>query len=461
MLHLFRLLLPYVLVLFFAYKGTKEPLYFLGIPFLMFMSDSLFFNKAKLFHNPGSLDDQLIFIWLIVLWIFAKIIDKNPSNNLRNSQFYLPDICIAILIIITIIDFLVIVLTYPIITNVVREFFTDISLFVSYFIIKNWTSSNKVEVIKGFLYYIVIVNTIAALLYVLQQGLHFNIYPVEEDSMSEIFRGEEVIRNFYFMPQFLFFSITYILIFTKKYSIIPISILVVNLLAIFISYTRSYVIEAGFIFILFIVLTSLKKRKFSILFKNILLYGLLLIIGVFTLSKFFPSNTQYLMHRFSDFTQSSAERGEQNDLNFRFTNTAEVISKIGQNKKILGMGPITEAQSSKVVDMRATTADMVWTGVIFRWGIAGLVLFILIYIFAGFKAFQLFMSTEGVLSDLSLLFFIYILSQIIESFVSWTFLSGHGITTGLWYFALLSTLSKFKTSTVAVDKMHIYQPYTN
>jgi hypothetical protein len=436
----------------FAYKGTKEPLYFLGIPFLMFMSDSLFFNKAKIFHIPGSLDDQLLFLWLIALWLFSKIIDKNPPNKrIGNSKSFLPDFCIVVLIIITIIDFLLIVINYPILTNVVHEFFTDISLFVGYFIIKNWVSSNKPEVIRDFLYCIVVANSIAAILYILNQGLHFNIYPSDE-SMSEIFQGEEVTRNFFFMPQFLFFSVTYIVVFTKKYSIISMGLLIVNLLAIFISYTRSSVIIAVLIFLLFLTFTSLKKRKFSTLLKNIILYSILSIIGVFILSKFFPLNTEYLMHRFSDLTQSSASRGEPNDLAFRFTNTEEVISKIDRNKKTLGMGPITKAQSAQVPNMEQTTSDMVWTGVIFRWGILGMILFGLIYIFSTFNAFRFFMTTEGILSDLGLLFLIYIISQIVESFVSWTFLSGHGWATGLWYFAMLYALIGFNKKEILVNE---------
>lgn len=55
------------------------------------------------------------------------------------------------------------------------------------------------------------------------------------------------------------------------------------------------------------------------------------------------------------------------------------------------------------------------------------------------------MKSEGVISDLALMFLLFIISQIIESFVSWTFMSGHGYATGLWYFAMLSALIGFDT----------------
>jgi hypothetical protein len=104
------------------------------------------------------------------------------------------------------------------------------------------------------------------------------------------------------------------------------------------------------------------------------------------------------------------------------------------------MGSVTESQISWVPEMDLATSDMVWTGVIFRWGFFGLFLFILLYIFSLTKAFFFYLKSNGVLSDLALMFILFIFSQIIEGFVSWTFLSAHGFTTGLWYFAMLSAL---------------------
>jgi O-antigen ligase len=90
--------------------------------------------------------------------------------------------------------------------------------------------------------------------------------------------------------------------------------------------------------------------------------------------------------------------------------------------------------------MEITTHDLVWTGVVFRWGFIGLVLFVLLYLVSIFKAFSLFIKRDDILSKLALLFLLVIVSQFIESFISSTFLSSDRYAMGLWYIAILSSL---------------------
>jgi hypothetical protein len=441
MIELIRLILPYLLVLFFVAKGIKEPLYFLGIPFLMFMSNSIFFEGANLFHIPGSLDYALMLIWVIILWILSKRIHLNKEKNVSH-RFNPLDYCIIGLILITIAGLLMTINDYSNITDANQEFITLISLFAGYFIIKNWSSHNKPEVWVDFLYCLVIINTIASFFFILHQGLHISIYQ-EEEHVEELFKGVEITRSFYFMPQFLSFSIVFILVFKDKKSFYPSIFLIINLLAIFITYTRSSVIDAAVIFLLYFILIGIKNGRLGLVFKNIFIYSLLCIIGFIMISKFLPANTEYFMDRFNELSKSSSV-DEPNSLEYRFLMTGTIISQIDADNKMLGMGSVTEKQLPLVTDMERTTSDMVWTGVIFRWGIVGLILFILLYFYSIIRAFNFFMKSDGILSDLGLFFLLYIISQIIESFFSWTFMSGHGFTIGLWYFAMLSTLIGFK-----------------
>jgi hypothetical protein len=450
---LVRHILPYLLVLFFLYKANKQPLFLLAIPFLMFMSNSIFFENAKPFQIPGNLYYQLGFIWLTFLWLVSKTFFKDKfTRDLRNKKLNIIDYCIIILIMLSVIGLVRIIMTYyPIITGIMEEFWIEVSLFISYFIIKNWISSNNPEVVVSFLYSLVIVNSLASLLFILHQGFHFNIY-IAEEYMSETFQGQEITRSFWFMPQFFFFSIAFLLVFTKKSSFFTTVLLFLNLLAIVITYTISFVIIAIFIVIIYFILNGLKNRKLTGAFKNLIIYAMLAMAGIFIMSKLLPANMAFFMSRISEHTESQYTLKEPNDMDVRFTNTALVISQIDSDKKLLGMGPITKSQASKVDQIQANTADIVWSGVIFRWGFVGLTLLILIYIFASFHAYNFFIKCDGIISDLALILLLYIISQFIESFISWTFLSGHGIAIGLWYFALLSSLSTFKASPPVIDK---------
>jgi len=440
MIALFREMFPYLLVLYFVIKGIKEPFYLLGIPFLMFMSESIFFDGIKIFKIPGSLMYGLMFFWLILLRLVALILARSDEKKEYSymGRFNAMDFCVFVLLLISFIGAGATLINYADVTDVLKEFIVLISMFVCYFIIKNWASRTNPEVLVGFLFSIVVINSLTACLYILHQGLHFGIYPNPEYSVN-IVEGVAITRAFYFMPQFLPLSIAFLLVFRHKKPFVFYILLIINVLAIFISYTRSFLINAILIFIVYFVITGLKEGRIGMVMKNIFVFSFLAVLGLVVLSKVLPANTKFFLNRFSELKQSSAT-SDPNNIEFRFQMTGLIVSSMDENKKVLGMGPVTENQVSWVRAMRATTADMVWTGVIFRWGIVGLILFILLYLFSGFRALNFYMKTEGVLADLGLLFLLYIFSQIVESFVSWTFMSGHGFATGLWYLGMLSAL---------------------
>lgn len=455
-----RQILPYLFVLFFLIKANKEPLYLLGIPFMMFMSNSIFFDTAKIFHKPGSLDYALILLWLAGLWLLALSFGKKrKEKSFESNVFNIADFCIFGLVLISTIDLVKVFIEYRIWDQVFDEFITLISLFFGYYIIKDWFSRNDPNLVIKFLFSLVVINSIASVFYFLNQGLHFNIYPNVE-SLQENFNGEDIERGFYFMPQFLFLSITFCLVFKKKYPLSSWLLLAVNLLAVYISFTRSYLIIVVLTFLFYFIFTGIKKKQLNLIFKNILLYSILAVVGILIISKIFPNKTKYLKERFTELTKHSSSSDGPNDLEFRFMNTKNVIAKIDRNKKMFGMGPLTVKQTLAIDDMQAATSDMAWTEVIFRWGFVGLGLFILLYIFSFFNAFKLFLNSEGAISNLALLCLLYIICQIIESFVSWTFMSGHGLTTGLWYFALLSAILKQFNNVpyiIAENKMNLIE----
>ena len=442
MIELLRKLLPYSFIIYYFVKGNKEPLYFLGIPFLMFMSNSIFFDGVKIFTQPGFLNYALILIWLTLFWIAARLTSQKSILAYTNSLNSL-DFCIIGLIVISLAG-LVITLTHSVVPELVEEFIHLVSLFAGFFIIKDWISRNKPELVIKFFYSLIVINTIASILFILHQGLGIHIY-LEKESLQEYFDGEEITRSFWFMPQFLFFSITFLFVFRKSYSKTYLPLLLLNLLAIFITYTRSYVTIIVVIFLLYFLFVGIKKKRAELIFKNILKYSILGILGVFILSKIFPTKSKFFMERFSSISAPSTSK-DPNNLQFRFMHTSNIISHMDNNSKLFGEGPVTEKQSDWVPDMELATSDMVWSGVVFRWGFVGLFLFILLYIFSIIKAFKFYINSEGLLSDLALFLLIYIVSQILESFVSWTFLSEHGFPTGLWYFAALSWILGFNSN---------------
>lgn len=437
-----RHILPYLILLFFIIKGNKQFFFFLAVPFLIFMSNSIFFENVKPFQIPGSLQNILIFIWLFLLWLLSKIVTKQKvEKHWYYNKLNASDLCILTLLIISIVGLIRTVNShYPLIQGVIQEFFLETSLLFAYFIIKDWFSFSKTEVIVEFLYTIVVVNSLSAVLFLLHQGFHFNIYTTEE-YLTESFDGQEITRSFWFMPQFLFFSVAFLLVFKKNYRF-SLPLLIINLSAIIITYTISAIMITILIAIIYFLLVGLKDGRLGATIGNLLKYAIMAIAGFLIMWKLLPANINYLISRVSEHTESEYTVKEPNDMEVRFTNTKLMISKIDRDKIFLGMGPVTGYQSPKVTEMKGNTADIAWSGVIFYWGFIGLTIFVLLFLFSSMQAFNFFMKFDSITSDLALMLLLFIISQFIDSFDSWTFLSAHGVAVGLWYFALMSALPK-------------------
>ncbi|MDO9256854.1 MAG: O-antigen ligase family protein [Bacteroidales bacterium] len=464
MIALFVKVFPYLLLFYFLYRSIKEPIFFLGIPFLMFLGSSIFFEKVSIFSKFGRMigiidnSDLLLLAWLIIFWIISRnwhlIRPIRIKNDLfKQSLFNSMDYIIISLMIISSIGLIVVYREYENVENVFSDFVTLFSLFLGYFIIKDVIRRFGYSEIEKFLFAIIIVNSIASILYILHQGLHFTIYTGEEYA-TELFQGEEITRTFWFMPVLCFFSISFLFVFKRTKPIIFYPLLSLNILALFISYTRSFLVIVVILIILYYILDGYKNRNVSKLTKNIIIASITGLFFLIMTSNFFPTSTDYFLSRFTEVKENPTDESS-NSIIYRFGKTSEILDKIDNDKLLIGFGPVTEAQLTWVEAMRKTTYDLVWTGVVFRWGYIGLVLFVLLYLISIVKAFNLFMKGERELSLLSLLFLLMIISQLIESFVSSTFLADNRIAMGLWYLAMLSGLIEISAKNEKLTELEL------
>lgn len=448
MLPLLLKILPYIFLSYFVYRYLKEPIYLLGVPFLMFLRQSIFFDTVKIFAIPGRLGPEvLLFAWLCIIWALIKIKSKNQIGNDNDDKLSIHgiswiDYIVIILIFITVIGVVLVYEENYVVEDIITQFITLLSLFLGYFIVRDSLRYTNFINLSKFLYNIVIVNSIASILYFIHQGLHVTIYTANADDeyLVDVFQGEVITRTFWFMPALWFFSIAYLLVFKREKTIAFISLISINILAIFISYTRSFLIIALLVIVVYFLLTGYKNKDIGKIIKNVAIVGvagLALFIGI---SIFLPASKNYFVDRFSELDNNSADDAQSNTLIYRFEQTSDVINRIDKDKVLIGHGPITEIQLPFVAMMRSTTADMAWTGVAFRWGYVGLALFALLFVGALLKAFFLFLKTEGIISQLALVMLLVIFSQIVESFTSWTFMAPNRFAMGFWYFAILSAL---------------------
>ena len=459
MTHLIGKFLPYLLLLYFLFRAVKKPIYLLGIPFLIFFQYCIFFDGVKIFNFPGSFGRDVVFLmWVAIIWFAYSSRPLLQPGYLR-QKFYvhnginLIDAVVVGLLILSCLGLFVVYQEYTQLKDVLKEFFTLTALFLGFFLLKSIICYTDPVSLKDFLFSIVLVNTLASVLYILDQGLHVTLYQVaDEEYQQEIFQGQVITRVFWFMPVLWFFSISYLIVFRQGRLALSLALIGINLIAIFVSYTRSFVAIAIVLVFLYNILISLKRRSFSSLLKTslaIIFAGTILILGVL---RFSPDKFEYFEERVISLKKDPSDE-DANTMLIRFERTGEIFHKLADDKKITGYGPVTEIQFHGTEDIGDTTADMVWTGVVFRWGYIGLVLFILLYLISAIKAFNLFMRNSGVLSLFGLLFLLVIVSQIMESFTSWTFMNPGHFALGLWYFGILSALTGFGSGyTLQIEK---------
>jgi hypothetical protein len=456
MIGLFVKFFPYLLVLYFLYRSYREPVFMLGIPFLMFLGPAVFFDQVVLFQIPfRSFDsisqnqDIFLFVWLIIFWIIFRIRSESyptemMKNHLPEKRLNIYDYLVISLVIVTIIGFVMVLNEYYLLDKVYDKFIVLLSMFFGFFIFKDIVYRIEPEVLHKFLYSIVIINSMASGLYFIHQGLHIEIYQGVE-YLTTIFQGATITRTFWFSPPLWGFSIAYLLIFRKDRSFVFIALLAINLLAIYISYTRSTLVANVFLIVLFFILNGLKNGDYSSVLKNLIIISVAGIALFWAISNFMPASTNYFLSRFKELKEQPADK-QSNNLVYRFFKTDMVIKKMNTERDLFGYGPVTERQLQYVKVVDIASADMGWAEVIFRWGYLGLALFIILFVTSLIKSFFLFLRTEGIVSQLSLLILLSIISLIIEGFTSFSIMAPNRFAFGLWYLGILSALLIYKKS---------------
>ena len=416
----------------------------------MFLRSSIFFEYVDIFRIPfrsfESIDrvaDITLIVWLLIFWFIFRIRSEDlPTlNNIRHfNRFSIIDYLVVGLIIVTLIGFGIVINEYYNLTEVYDKIVILLSLFIGFFLIKDIISRVEINVLQKFLYNIVIVNSLASGLYFIHQGLHIDLYnTLDSEYLVTIFEGQVITRTFWFMPVLWFFSISFLLAMRRKKTILDYALITINIIGIYISYTRSFLMIVILLFIAYYFLIGYKEKSIGKTVKNLFL-ACIAAIGIFTIvSNFLPASTNYFLSRFEELEEQPAT-AQTNNLIYRFFKTDRVIARMSNDKKLFGYGPVTEKQNPFVKVVDGATADMGWAEVVFRWGFLGLALFILLYVSSLIKAFFLFLRTEGIESQLALMLLLTIISQVIEGFTSFTIMSPNRFALALWYFSVLSSL---------------------
>ncbi|HJW76015.1 MAG TPA: hypothetical protein VJ787_10150 [Thermoleophilia bacterium] len=436
-----RTAIPYALAVYFIYRGTRSRIFLLGIPFLMYIRSAVFFEKAHPFWMPGRFSaDFHVFSWLVLVWILCTgLLLPRSAGGPRSRPFgprlsYPEEGTIVLLGVLALLELVVTTLRHGDPEVAVGEGLGFFYLLAGYFLVRGIVSSVSLEHVLEFVRVLVIVNTGAAVLFILHQGLHLRVYTGAE-FMTTVVAGQTITRTYYFMPQLVLLSIAYIFA-RRSWTAWTVAAAVINLGAVWISYTRSLLAIAAVIIALSLVVRFMKLSTAGAAVRRTMTVGVLLVALFVGATSFFPVQSQFFLGRLSEVATASSVSDVRN-INYREWKFRVTYEGVAARDPVLGAGFVSAAQDSMVATVDRFQSDIVWVPVLFRLGVTGIGLFGLAFILYGWRAARLAAHHSGDVELFSIVWLCLLAGLFLEGFVSWSFMQPGRMAMGLWAFAFL------------------------
>lgn len=437
-----RLALPALLLVYFVWRSFGQRVFLLGIPFLMYMASSVFFDKMKIFWVPSRLEPaDLMMIWLVVVWLlyFDLLLPAHRRSQPRPLLFGPAlsgpeEVMVLAFIALAVLELGLTALRFGEVVAALGEAKAYIYLFAGYFLLRGMMCRASRSDTLDFLKALVIVNTIAAGLFILHQGLHLQIYQATEYQVIS-FMGQLLTRSFYFMPQLLALALAYVFA-RRTWSVFWLGVLVVTLGALWVSYTRSLLLIAVAELVAILGVRLLKARQAGMVIKRVVTVVVIVAVLGVTVLVALPVQSEYFFSRIGMATSSGSLAGDPN-LQNRANKMRNIYVWIAGESHVLGQGFVTAGQDPNAANVEVMASDLVWVPVLYRFGVLGVVVVALLYVAAGWQSARLGLSGAGEAEFMALLLFGLIVGVFLEGFVSWTFLNPARYPLGLWFLALL------------------------
>jgi hypothetical protein len=258
-----------------------------------------------------------------------------------------------------------------------------------------------------FLNAIVAVSTVAAALFIIHQGLHIRIYSAEE-YFQTVFRGQVITRTFVFMSPLLIFSLAFAFA-KRRWTLWTYVIIGVNLVAVWISYTRTMLAIA---------------------------VGAVVLAVAVALVTLLPTESNYFVTRIQNAMEGGIGRGD--NLAVRNARLAGTIKMVADDDIVLGRGFVTAAQDSQYDMMTQWSWDSAWIAIVYRMGLAGAAAFAALLVAYAARAFWLFLRPDPWSEEYGLLWSTFLVATGIGSFIGWGFMDQTRYPMNLWFLAFLA-----------------------
>jgi hypothetical protein len=441
---LLRIAVPLVLLAVFLYRARTARVFLLGIPFLIYMGSSVFFERVRIFYVPGRIDVYALqTIWLVVVWAFAtgrilpdRFAPPMPRVGTRPGPRLLIEEYALLAIGAIALGHIVVesMATGDFAASLSRGFGV-VSMVVGYFLVRDVAGRARRTDVVSFLATVVVANAVATTLFVLHQGLHLGIYEGAEHSTT-VFRGQTITRSFWFAPRFVVMTLAFVFA-RPRWSALWSVVGVLALLGILISYTRSLVLVIPVTLLLALALRELKKPDARRVVRRLLGVAVVAVLAVWAFATFLPAEASYFEQRFVTTGTDSSMLQDQN-LMFRTDGLRWALDVVQRHDVAFGVGFPLPADEPTVTKAEALGADTMWILVVYRLGLVGVIAFVVMVAGFGLRAFRLFMGQSGDGEYLGLVFLVALVGSLMLTSVSPVFMDPSVLPMGLWLFAFVS-----------------------
>jgi hypothetical protein len=371
------LLFPMACVAYFGWKSLTSRVFLLGIPFLQYLRQSVFFDEMRPFWLPGRLGiDWITLGWLVLVWLLCTDFILPRADRRARRPFggrFLPEeivvVAIAVLVAVSIASA---ARRYGDLGSALHEAFGMVSMLIGYVLLRGILSQSSRAEVFAFMKALVVVNTAAAVLFIVHQGLHIHVYQAVE-YFTTTFRGEVITRTFTFMPPLLFFSLAMSFA-LRRWSKWVYIVVLISLVAIWLSYTRTMLAIAILMAVVPVVVRMIKGGQSVLVLRRSI--GTLIVVAsvAAVLLAMFPTQSRYFMSRIES-AMSGTSVSETDSLTVRRLHFDKVFAHTATIDPVLGVGFASAAQDPGYLDMQTYSADSIWVRLVYTLGIMGLVLF--------------------------------------------------------------------------------------
>jgi hypothetical protein len=436
-----RIVIPYALAAYFIYKGRRNRIFLLGIPFLMYMGASVFFGNARPFWIPGRFSSDFhVFSWLVLAWILCTGLLLRGSAGAPRPRPFGPRLSLpeeGVIVLLAGLALLELALTtlehgdaYAAVAEGTRFFY----LLAGYLLVRGIVSSTSLQQVLEFVRALVVVNTGAAVLYILHQGLHLHVYAGAE-AMTTVVAGQTITRTYYFMPQLLLLAIAYIFA-QRTWTAWTVAAALANLGAVWISYTRSLLAIAAVIVALSLAARLMKYSTAGIAVRRALAVGALVLALFVAATLFLPIQSRFFLGRLNEVAVASSV-GSVRSVSYREWKLRVTYRSVAAKDPTLGAGFVSAAQDPMAATVEQFQSDIVWVPVLFRLGEVGVGLIGLAYLLFSWRAARLAARRSGDFEFFGIVWLCLLVGMFLEGFVSWSFMEPGRLAMGLWAFAFL------------------------